>query len=90
MRIPIKKMDKELFWVKVRCKVFFIQAIPIPARLVFFALNVLSLEYILDLQAHTGPGPGYELRSSGSNKCLFQKHILRLDNDAKKTRTPLQ
>lgn len=36
MRIPIKKMDKELFWVKVRCKVFFIQAIPIPARLVFF------------------------------------------------------
>ena len=50
MRIPIKKMDKELFWVKVRCKVFFIQAIPIPARLVFFALNVLSLEYILDLE----------------------------------------
>ena len=49
MRIPIKKMDKELFWVKVRCKVFFILAIPIPARLVFFALNVLSLEYILDL-----------------------------------------
>lgn len=49
MRIPIKKMDKELFWVKVRCNLFFIQAVPIPARLVFFALNVLSLEYMVDL-----------------------------------------
>ena len=49
MRIPIKKMDKELFWVQVRCNLFFIQAVPIPARLFFFALNVFSLEYMVDL-----------------------------------------
>lgn len=49
MRIPIKKMDKELFCVKVRYNLFFIQAVPIPARLVFFALNVFSLEYMVDL-----------------------------------------
>lgn len=88
MRIPIKKTDKELFWVKVRYKLFFIQAVSIPARLFFFCTQCAQSEYMLDLQAHTGPRPGYELRSSGSNKCPFQKHILRLDNDAKKTKTP--
>ena len=42
MRIPIKKMDKELFWVKVRYKLFFIQAVPIPARL-FFLHSMFSV-----------------------------------------------
>ena len=42
MRIPIKKMVKELFWVKVRYKLFFIQAVPIPARL-FFLHSMFSV-----------------------------------------------
>jgi hypothetical protein len=56
MRIPIKKTDKELFWVKVRYKLFFIQAVSIPARLFFFALSVLSLNICWTYRLTQGPG----------------------------------
>lgn len=85
----LKKMDKELLWVKVRVKCFLFSSTHPPARLVFLPQCSQPGIYTGLTGSHR-PGARIRTQVFWFKQVSFSKHILRLDNDAKKTRTLLQ